>query len=185
MKAIIERSQFMMALALVMGPSPAFAQDATAPAPQTATSSTIEVTPFVAMGSNGSSPIGAAISFPVSSSFSVEAEVGYRRGEGNINALSSSANLLYALPRVGRTVPYLAAGAGLAEYGSPIALADGSIVATQPRVAFEVNAGGGLKVPVDDTWGIRTDARWFRSFGRDASEHWRVSQGISFDVGKR
>jgi hypothetical protein len=32
---------------------------------------------------------------------------------------------------------------------------------------------------------MRTDARWFKSFGRDASEHWRVSQGVSFDVGKR
>ena len=52
-------------------------------------------------------------------------------------------------------------------------------------VTFEVNAGGGLKVSVDDTWGMRTDARWFKSFGRHASEHWRVAQGVSFDVGRR
>ena len=45
-----------------------------------------------------------------------------------------------------------------------------------------MNAGGGLRVPVDEKWGMRTDARWFKSFGRDASEHFRVSQGISFDV---
>jgi hypothetical protein len=183
MKAFAAGTVLMMAL---VGPvSPADAQDVTTSEPQPATSPAIQITPFIAMGSNGSSPIGAAISFPVNSSFSVEAEVGYRRGEGNINALSSSANLLYTLPRVGRTVPYLAAGAGLAEYGSPIALPDGTLVATLPRVAFEVNAGGGLKVPVDDTWGIRTDARWFKSFGRDASEHWRVSQGVLFDVRKR
>jgi hypothetical protein len=184
MKTFTARTLPVMPLLLVAAVSPASGQDATAP-PQAATSPAVEVTPFVAMGSNGSSPIGAAISFPVGSSFSIEAEVGYRRGEGNINALSSSANLLYALPRVGRTVPYLAAGAGLAEYGSPIVAPDGHLVGTQPRTAFVVNAGGGLKVPVDESWGMRTDARWFKSFGRDASEHWRVSQGVSFDVGKR
>jgi hypothetical protein len=53
------------------------------------------------------------------------------------------------------------------------------VIGTDPRIAFEVNAGGGLKVPVDETWDMRTDARWFKSFGRHASEHWRVSHGIS------
>jgi hypothetical protein len=143
------------------------------------------VTPFISMDSRGSSPIGAAISFPLSSSFSIEAEVGYRRAEGRLNALSSSGNLLYALPRGGRTIPYLAAGAGLAQYGAPIVSRQGSVIGTDPRIAFEVNAGGGLKVPVDETWDMRTDARWFKSFGRHASEHWRVSHGVSFDVGKR
>ena len=59
------------------------------------------------------------------------------------------------------------------------------VIGTEARIAFEVNAGGGVKVPVADTWDMRTDARWFKSFGRDASEHWRVSHGVSFDVGKR
>ena len=31
---------------------------------------------------------------------------------------------------------------------------------------------------------MRTDARCFKSVGRNASEHWRVSHGVSFDVGK-
>jgi hypothetical protein len=102
-----------------------------------------------------------------------------------MNALSSSANLLFALPRIGRTTPYLATGAGFAQYGAPIVSREGFLIGTDPRITFEVNAGGGLKVPVDDTWGLRTDARCFKSFGRNASEHWRVSQGVSFDVGKR
>jgi hypothetical protein len=122
----------MTGLVLAAAVAPVLAQDGPAPAPPAAASPAVEITPFVAMGSNGSSPIGAAVSFPLSPSFSIEAEVGYRRGEGDINALSSSANLLYSLPRVGRT-----------------------------------------------------DGRWFRSFGRDASEHCRVSHGVSFDVGKR
>jgi hypothetical protein len=122
--------------------------------------------------------------FPLSSSFAIETEVGYRRGEGNINALTSSANLLYFLPRIGRITPYLATGAGLAQYGAPIVSREGLLIGTQPRVAFEVNAGGGLKVAVDENWGMRTDARWFKPFGRHASEHWRVAQGVSFDVGE-
>ena len=32
---------------------------------------------------------------------------------------------------------------------------------------------------------LRTDARWFKSFGRYGSEQFRVAQGVSFDVGKR
>jgi opacity protein-like surface antigen len=164
-------------------PVSASAQDATPAPPPHVSSPTVEVTPFVSIDSRGMSPIGAAFTFPLSSKFSIETELGFHRGEGNLNALSTSANLLYYLPRVGRVTPYLATGAGLAQYGVPI-VRDSSVIATQPRVAFEVNAGGGLKVPVDENWGMRTDARWFKSFGRHASEHWRVAQGVSFDVGR-
>jgi opacity protein-like surface antigen len=178
-------TSLIVVLAWTLSALPASAQDATAaPLSHTAASPPIRVTPFVSIDSRGSAPIGVGFSFPVGASFSVETEVGYRRGEGNVNALSTSANLLYDLPRIGRATPYLATGAGLAQYGAPIVARDGSVIATQPMVAFEVNAGGGLKVPVDETWGMRTDARWFKSFGRHASEHWRVAQGVSFDVGR-
>ena len=131
-------------------------------------------------------PIGAAVEFPLTRDLSVETEVNYRRGEGRIHALSMHASLLYYLPRIGRAMPYAVGGIGLAEYGSPIVLPGAMYpVGTQPRVTLAVNAGGGLKVPVRDNWGMRTDARWFKSFGRDASEHFRVAQGISFDVGRR
>jgi hypothetical protein len=177
-------SLIMMVPALVITAFPAAAQDAPAPAPQTK-SAAIEVTPFVSIGSLGSAPIGAAINFPVAPNVSIETEVGFRRGEGRLNFLSSSANLLYYLPRVGRTTPYLAAGAGLGQFGAPIVAPGGSVIGTERLVGLSVNAGGGLKVAVDDTWGMRTDARWFKSFGRNASEYWRVAQGVSFDVGKR
>ncbi len=71
---------------------PAGAQDTT----------TVEVTPYVALGSAGASPVGTAVTFPVTSTLSVETDVAYRRGEGDIHALSSSASLLYSLPRVGQ-----------------------------------------------------------------------------------
>jgi hypothetical protein len=48
-----------------------------------------------------------------------------------------------------------------------------------------VNAGGGLKMPMNEKVDLRTDARWFKSFGLQGSEQFRVAQGISFDVGKR
>jgi len=173
-------------LMLVIAPGPMTATTASAQdlAAQATQSPSIAVTPFVSLDSRGATPIGAAISFPLSSRLSIETEVDYRRTEG-LNALSSSANLLYDLPRIGRTTPYLAAGAGLAQYGAPIVSRDGLVIGTEPRITFEVNAGGGLKVPAGETWGMRTDARWFKAFGRNGSEHWRVSQGVSFDVKKR
>lgn len=47
-----------------------------------------------------------------------------------------------------------------------------------------VNAGGGLKMPVNENLDLRTDARWFKLLGQ-GSDEFRVAQGISFDVGKR
>ena len=183
MKAFTIAHLMLAVLASTLPASPASAQDAAAaPAPHSAVPPAVTVTPFVSIDSRGSSPVGAAISFPLGSSFSLETEVGYRRGEGDMNALNSSVNLLYDLPRIGRVTPYLATGGGLAQYGVPVVSRNSSVIGTEPRVGFEVNAGGGLRVPVDEKWGMRTDARWFKSFGRDASEHWRVSQGVSFDV---
>ena len=145
----------------------------------------VEVTPYVALGSAAVSPVGAAVTFPVTSTLSVETDVAYRRGEGRIHALSSSTSLLYSLPRIGQSTPYVAAGAGLSQYGRPVFSSNGPPIGTEPRVAMTVNAGGGLKMPMNEKLDLRTDARWFKSFGRQGSEQFRVAQGVSFDVGKR
>jgi hypothetical protein len=154
---------------------PAKAQDAT----------TVDVTPYVALGSAGASPVGAAVTIPVTSTLSVETDVAYRHGEGGIHALSTSTSLLSFLPRIGRSKPYVAAGVGLSQYGTPIFSSDGRPIGTQPRVAMTVNAGAGLKMPVNEKLDLRTDARWFKSFGHQGSEQFRVAQGISFGAGKR
>ena len=60
-----------------------------------------------------------------------------------------------------------------------------SALAAQARTAFTINAGGGLKVRVDDRLAIRTDARWFNGVGRDAGEHWRLYNGVTFGTGRR
>jgi len=146
---------------------------------------TVEVTPYIALGSAAASPVGAAITFPVTSALSVETDVAYRRGEGRIPALSSSTSLLYFLPRVGQSTPYVVGGVGLSQYGAPVFSSSGPPIGTEPRVALTVNAGGGLKTPMNEKLDLRTDARWFKSFGLQGSEQFRVAQGISFDVGKR
>jgi hypothetical protein len=145
----------------------------------------VEVTPYVALGSAAASPVGALVTFPVTSTLSVETDVAYRRGEGHIHALSSSIGLLWFLPRVGQAMPYVAGGVGLSQYGAPVFSSNGHPIGTEPRVALTVQAGGGLKMPMSDKLDLRTDARWFKSFGPQGSEQFRVAQGISFDVGKR
>ena len=169
------KSAVFALVAFTLGASPARAQDA----------KPVEITPYVAVGSAGASPVGAAVTFPVTSTLSVETDVAYRRGEGRIHALSSSTSLLYSLPRVGQTTPYVAAGVGLSQYGAPVFASDGLPIGTQSRMAMAVNAGGGLKMPVNENLDLRTDARWFKSFGLQGSEQFRVAQGVSFDVGKR
>jgi hypothetical protein len=176
MHELKSRTVIVGLLLATVAAAPALAQD-TRP---------VAVTPYVAIGSTGAAPVGAAIEFPLTPTFGVETDTGYRRGEGHINALSMNANLVCHLPRIGATTPYLAAGMGLAQYGAPIVSPLGGLpVGAEQRTALTVNAGGGLKVPVNDTWGLRTDARWFKSFGRHGSEQFRVAQGISFDVARR
>jgi hypothetical protein len=169
------RSAVFALVAFTLGALPVGAQDA----------KTVEVTPYVALGSYAASPVGAAVTCPVTSTLSVETDVAYRRGEGRIHALSSSTSLLYFLPRVGESTPYVAAGVGLSQYGAPVSSSNGRPIGTQPRVALTVNAGGGLKMPMNEELDLRTDARWFKSFGPQGSEQFRVAQGISFDVGQR
>ena len=162
-------------VAFTLGSLPARAQDATI----------VEVTPYVAVGSAAASPVGTAVTFPVTSTLSAETDVAYRRGEGDIHALSSSVSLLYSLPRIGQSTPYVAGGVGLSQYGAPVFSSSGPPIGTASRVALTVNAGGGLKMPVNEKLDLRTDARWFKSFGPQGSEQFRVAQGLSFDVGKR
>jgi hypothetical protein len=162
-------------VAVTLHASPARAQDA----------QPVEVTPYVAFGSAGVSPIGVTVTFPMTSTLSIETDLAYRRAEGHIQALHSTASLLYFLPRVCQATPYVAAGVGLSQYGAPVFSSDGPPIGTEPRVALTVNAGGGLKMPINERLDLRSDARWFKSFGRYGSEQFRVAQGVSFDVGRR
>lgn len=146
---------------------------------------TVEVTPYVGVGTAGTSPVGVAVTVPVSPTLSVETDLGYRRAEGRIHALSANVSLLRSLPKLGQSTPYVAAGIGLSQYGTPVLPLDGGSIGTQSRLAVTMNAGGGLKTPMTNSLDLRTDARWFKSAARQGSDQFRLSQGISFDVGKR
>ena len=144
-----------------------------------------EVTPYVALGTAGVAPVGVAVTFPVTSTLGVETDTAYRRGEGDIHALSTSVSLLWSLPRVGQATPYLAAGMGVSQCGVPVFSFDGPPIGTQSRLAWTLNTGGGVKMKLSDKVDLRTDARWFKSVGKQGSEEFRVAQGISFDAFKR
>ena len=172
----IHRSAIFAAVAFAMGVGPVLAQDG----------KTVEVTPYLALGSQGAAPLGIAITFPITSKVGLETDVAYCRGEGNINALSSDASLVLFLPRLGQSAPYIVGGIGLAQYGAPVfSAAGGPPIGTESRVGFRVNAGAGLKMPMTDKVDMRTDARWYKSFGKQGSEQFRVAQGVAFDLRKR
>jgi opacity protein-like surface antigen len=169
-------------LLVIVTAATARAQSDTDPPWQEAASRPIQISTFVSQGSSGSSQFGGAIEFPWTKNASVEVEVGYRRSE--IAAPSSSVNLIYALPRLGRVVPYVAGGVGLEKYATAIPWPDNRVI-TVANYALAINAGGGVKVPVDDRWGFRSDARWFKGFGRNGQEHWRLYNGVTLGTSKR
>jgi opacity protein-like surface antigen len=168
MKGYVSLPALASLLVLTIGAAPARAQ--------------AEVTPFVSLGSVNAERVGAAIRFAWTSTLSVEVEAGYRPAE--FGALSTSVNLLYDLPRLGRAMPYVAGGIGLEQFATALALPGGGI-ATQSNVAVAVNAGGGVRVPLNDRWGYRSDARWSKAFARWGPETWRVYNGVTLKTGAR
>jgi hypothetical protein len=141
-----------------------------------------EVTPFVSLGSVNSSRVGAAIRFAWTSDLSLEAEVGYRRDA--IDALSTSLSLVYDGPRIGCVEPYVAGGVGLEQFAFAIGQ-PGGLVATQSSVGLTLNAGGGIRVPLNDRWGYRSDVRWVNNLSRWGGENWRVYNGVTFKMPAR
>lgn len=165
-------------LASALGAMPARAQDA----PQ------FVVTPFVGGGTEGASPFGASITFPLFSRINLEAEVSYRRAEGSRHAPGTSASLVYSLPGIGRFTPFTAVGVGLSTYGEPAFFrplgSDELRLGTRSLLAMTVNAGGGVTTRLTDRLSLRNDARWFR-FAGQGRDQFRLSTGVSLDFGKR
>lgn len=144
----------------------------------------VTVTPYVAFGTDGAAPVGAMITLPIAAGLSVESEVSYRRGEGDIHAMSSSLSLLQNLPKIGRVTPYLAAGVGLAQYGTPVLGSDGAPAGTAKRLGPTVNVGGGFTAPVTSAVGFRLDARYFDGL-RQSGDQFRIANGVTFGSGRK
>lgn len=153
--------------------SSAWSQSTTSPTPSPAA---FEITPHVALGSAASTGVGAAITWPLGKSFSVEFEMGYRRAE--MNALNTSLGLLFDLPSIGRLQPYLIGGAGLDQYRTAEGSPSGLLI--RSTTGLSLNAGGGIRVPLTPDFGLRTDARWSNGIGRHAPERWRIYNGVTF-----
>jgi hypothetical protein len=138
--------------------------------------SAVEVTPYVFLGSDTTSGIGAAVRFPLRAHLSLEVETNYRRAQ--LSPMNASLSLLFDLPAMACVTPYVAAGIGLDQYVIVDRSSAGTIVA-QGKTAFAVNAGGGLRIRADENWGIRTDARWVNGLGGRAPERWRLYNGVT------
>lgn len=160
------------------GPAFAQAQDNNGPSP----SAPVQITPFVSIGSNSSSGVGASVRWYVAPKLSVEVETALREAE--VTGLTSSISLLYDLPSIGRVTPYVAGGVGFEQYGT-VAESPFQGLITLKKTAFTVNAGGGVRVPIDEKWGYGADARWSNGIGREAPERWRVFNGVTFGAGTR
>ena len=145
------------------------------------TQAPVEIAPYVFVGSNGSTGAGAAVRWPVASKLGVEVETALRDGE--VTGFATSLNVVYDLPSIGRVTPYVTGGVGLEQYGTVMESPLQGLV-TVKQTAFTVNAGGGIRVPIDDNWGMRSDARWSNGIGRMAPERWRVYNGVTFGTGR-
>ena len=122
----------------------------------------------------------AAVRWPVGARLGVELETELKRAE--ITAVNIALSLVYDLPAIGPATPYVAAGVGLERFGKAIHQLDGKpLLGTD--TGLTVNAGGGIRVPVNDRWGVRSDARWIYGSGRDAPDQWRIYNGATLGVG--
>lgn len=173
-------------IAAVMAAAPSsWAQDARA----------LQVTPYAALGTGGVSPVGAMVTFPVTSQLSIEGDVGYRHNrrskstlpEQDLNGISTNASVLWSLPRIGRLTPYLAAGFGTTYYRFP-AFREGVLFGSASRLGLRSSVGGGVSRRISDRLELRTDARWFIPAGTSAGMepydrgHFRLGAGLGISI---
>ena len=160
----------------------------------------LQVAPYAALGTGGASPVGALVTFPVTSKLSVEGDVGYRHTTErtttsmpvqSLNGFSYNGSLLWSLPRFGSVTPYAAAGFGTTNFHTPTAVRtdDGPLAVFASRMGLRTNVGGGLKRRVTDRLELRTDVRWFLPVGTTRGMepydrgHMRVGVGLGIAVG--
>jgi opacity protein-like surface antigen len=140
----------------------------------------VEITPYAMLGSGPASGVGTAVRWPIGGRFGVELETELRRAE--LTAVNVALSLLYDLPAIGRVTPYLAAGVGLERFGTAVGRPDGPpLLGSGTGISF--NAGGGVRMPVTDRWGVRSDARWRHGTARGQGDQWRIFNGATIGVG--
>jgi len=171
--------QLMCALAMLFCAQAAQAQSTESLPGAAVQQPAVEVTPFVGLGSAGSARAGGAVAFVWTPKVRIESEVAYHsRG-----LLSSSVNLVYALPHLKAVEPYVTAGIGICQNETALQAPTPSGIIIQRSVGLVVNAGTGFTVPVREGLGYRFDARWSNPLGMQP-ETWRIYHGATFGIGK-
>jgi hypothetical protein len=136
----------------------------------------LEVTPYVFLGSNASSGVGAAVRWPLPGPLSVELEASSRLSA--VSPMSANVSLLYDFPEFARLTPYAAAGVGLDQYVFADTPSTGHL-RIRTGTALAVNAGGGVRIRATENFGLRSDARWSNGLGSNAPERWRLYNGVT------
>src|SRR3954468_12284624 len=189
------RSLVLVTCALVSAPAAAAAQQATPTAiTQQASSAAaprnlpVEVSPFVASGGDSTS-VGVAVRWPFMSRLGLEFEAEYRHMPARPvlnslenNGVNGNVNLVVDLPAIGHVRPYALGGGGLEHYNlqiqpDPYFLRDSG-------VSFVVNAGGGVRVPINERFGVRAEVRWTDGWTKgDPGGGFRMFYGATVGVG--
>jgi hypothetical protein len=191
----ISRSLVLVTCALLSAPAMAAGQQAlpttdarqATPARETR-DLPIQVSPFVSSGGD-SSGVGAAVRWPLASRVGLEFEAEYRhipaepiRRTVDNNGVNGSVNLVVDLPTIGRVRPFVLGGGGLEHYAF-LAQPEPYFM-TDTGMSFVVNLGGGVRVPINDRFGIRTEVRWADGWTKGApTGSLRILYGATVGVG--
>ena len=179
----------LAALVLTTVPAvPAAAQTAPVPVVEAGTWS---VTPFLSFTfagrpdassccSGSGLGLGAAAAYDFTDRIAVEGEIGYifdllGDSPDDWSAVNVGAGILYHFPLDNGMVPYGAFGVGFVRSSRTI----GGL--TDSSTEFGGNLGGGIKVPLTDSFSARGDLRYFK--GNDlAFDGWRLYGGITWKI---
>ena len=185
---VISRSLVLVTCALLAAPAAGGAQQA--PPARDARDLPIEVSPFASSGGD-TSGAGVSVRWPFMARLGLEFEAEYRHtqarplsGSLEDNGVNGNVNLVFDLPAIGRVRPFLLGGGGLEHY-SNVAQPEPHFL-RESGMSFVVNAGGGVRVPINDRFGIRTELRWTDGW----TEGWpgggfRMFYGATVGVGGR
>jgi hypothetical protein len=139
----------------------------------------VEVSTFLSVGSLDASSTGVTARMPIHARLSVEAEAEWRLED--VSGLNAAGNLVLDLRKPGRVTPYVIGGAGIDRYTVSYSWPEREST-TQLTSSLSVNAGGGVRIPLNARWGMRTDARISNGIGRGPTR-WRVFYGMTASVG--
>ena len=139
----------------------------------------VELSTFLSVGGLDTSSTGVTARMPIKARLSFEAEAEWRLED--VSGLSASGNLVFDLRKAGRITPYVIGGAGIDRYTVSIDWPQQGST-TQLTSALSVNGGGGVRIPLNARWGMRTDARVSNGIGRGPTR-WRVFYGMTANVG--